>query len=72
MEFIDIHPLDLGAILWGDENPTDIILHRDAPGSQYPSEYVEYRGKFYRQTVNVLVTSEYGKKILKQMEEDNA
>ena len=64
MEFIDIHPLDLGAILAEDQNPTDVILHAPA-GNQYASEYVEYKGKFYRQTGDVPVTSEYGKRILK-------
>ena len=66
MEFIDIHPLDLGAILAEDQNPTDVILH--APdGNRYASEHVEYKGKFYRQTVDAPVTSEYGKRILKAL-----
>ena len=67
MEFIDIHPLDFGAILCEDESPVDIILH-NPEGARYASEHIEYKGKFYRQTVDVPVTSEYGKRIMKTME----
>jgi hypothetical protein len=52
-----------------------IIVNRDtmevlhAPeGNRWESEYVEYKGKFYRQTLDVLVTSEYGKRIMKTLE----
>jgi hypothetical protein len=62
MEFIDIHPLDLGALLIADEDPVDVIVHQVEGGGRL--EHVEYRGKFYRQTVEVPVTSEYGKRIL--------
>ena len=71
MEFIDIHPLDLGALLVEDESPVDVIIHKTPEGTtptEYGKEYVEYRGKFYHQTVGVPVTSEYGKRIMKTME----
>ena len=68
MEFIDIHPLDLGAILVADENPADVFVHKENPADGYNEDCIEYRGKFYRQTVDVPVTSEYGKRIMKTME----
>ena len=68
MEFIDIHPLDLGSILAEDENPTDVILHKNVEGSRYDIEHIEYKGKFYRQTLDAPVTSEYGKRFLKTLE----
>lgn len=67
MGFIDIHPLDFGAILLEDENPTDVILH-NPEGARYASEHIEYKGKFYRQTLDAPVTTDYGKRILKSLE----
>lgn len=62
---IDIHPLDLGDILnrtvTGESDGTDILISK---GGSWPTEHVEYQGKVYRQTVNVPVTSDYGKRLL--------
>lgn len=66
-DYIDIHPLDFGALLVEDETGADIILHKPE-GYRYASEHIEYKGKFYRQTIDVPVTSEYGKKIMNRLE----
>ena len=70
MEIIDIHPLDLGDILnrtvTGEDDGTDILISR---GGRWATEIVEYQGKTYRQTADAPVTSEYGKKLLKEMGE---
>lgn len=69
-KIIDIHPLDLGDILnravTGENDGTDVLICK---GGKYKTEIIEYQGKTYRQTVDVPVTSAYGKKILAGMEE---
>ena len=64
-EIIDIHPLDFGDLLertvTGEDDGTDILI---AHGGKWATEIIEYQGKTYRQTVDVPVTSEYGKKFL--------
>ena len=62
-EFVPIHPLDLGALFTTDPDPVEVhLVHQK--DSSFHGEYVEYRGKKYRQTVEVPVVSEYGKTIL--------
>ncbi len=63
MEAIAIHPLDLGDILNKMDYPELTILKE----STFHGEVVEVSGKVYRQTVDVPVTSEYGKRLLKQL-----
>lgn len=53
---IDIHPLDMRAMLKdGDEIE---ILHGE------DDELIRYRSTLYRQTISVPVTSEWGKQVL--------
>ena len=62
-EIIDIHPLDLGDLLNSMEEPELTLLKE----SKWHGEVVEVAGKKYRQTVDVPVTSEYGKKFLSEL-----
>lgn len=72
METILIHPLDFGDLLnrtvTGNDDGTDILI---AKGGKWKTEIIEYQGKTYRQSVEAPVTSEYGKKILATMGENN-
>jgi hypothetical protein len=63
---IDIHPLDLGDILNKMAEPELTIL--ELAKSTFKTEFVVVVGQVYRQTMDVPVTSEYGKRILKQIE----
>lgn len=56
---IDIHPLDLGAIIEADEDCVDIIQHNDGT-----IEVPAGSGKLYRLTVDVAVTSLWGKQVV--------
>ena len=63
-DIIDIHPLDLGDILNRMEMPELTIC--EGLG-RWRTEIVEVQGKVYRQTVDVPVTSAYGKALLKEI-----
>jgi hypothetical protein len=60
MDIIKIHPFDLGAMLQAatEEEPTITIVKIE------DKEYVDYKGQRYEQTVDVPVTSDWGKQVL--------
>lgn len=59
VDIIDIHPLDLGALIKADEDCIDIIQHNDGT-----LEVPAGSGKLYRLTVDVPVSSLWGKEVL--------
>lgn len=62
---IFIHPLDLHDILNAEDGPTDVLIYQREGVEFFEIPDTKYKG-VYKQTVDVPVTSEFGKKVLEE------